>query len=411
MSSTTVSVPAQSAAGSPAFKRSSRALFLGGFASFAMLYSVQPLMPMLSAQFALSPAQGSWALSISTMTLAMSLLFTSAISDRIGRKPLMCAAMAVAALMTVLSACAHTYPQLLLARAALGLALGGMPAVAMAYLAEEIEAPSLGLAIGLYISGSAFGGMAGRLLAAVLSDLASWRWALALLGALGLLMAWDFARRLPASRNFHPNRAGWRQALEGGLRHLSDPGLARLFAIAFLLMGCYVGVYNYVGYRLLAAPFNLSQSAVGAISLLYLIGIVSSVWAGVLADRLGRRGVLWIFLATMPLGLLLTLSTSLPLIVVGLALFTFGFFAAHSVASSWVGRRARAPQALASAWYLFFYYLGASLVGSASGLVWARAGWGGVVALMCVALGLALLTALSLRNLAPLGPRPAAVPV
>ncbi|MET3130877.1 YNFM family putative membrane transporter [Oxalobacteraceae bacterium GrIS 1.11] len=399
------------AAGTPEFKRSNRALFFGGFATFALLYCIQPLMPLLSREFALSAAQSSWSLSISTAALAISLLVTSAISDRIGRKSLMVGALAIAAAMTVLCACAQNYAQLLLMRAALGVALGGMPAIAMAYLGEEIAPPSLGLSMGLYIAGSAFGGMAGRIVVSLLSDVWSWRAALVAMGALGLLAAAEFWRSLPASKNFHPSAHGWR-ALPAGLRlHLADAGLPSLFGLAFLLMGCFVSMYNYIAYRLLAAPFGLRQSTVGAIALLYLIGIFSSVWAGRLADRLGRRGVLWIMMSLMLAGLLLTLSNGLFLIVLGMALFTFGFFASHSIASSWVGRRARAPQALASALYLFFYYLGSSLIGSLSGLMWGRDGWPGVVAMLAFGLGLGLLIALRLRNLQPLGPRaPAPLP-
>ncbi|AKU22181.1 MFS transporter [Massilia sp. MB5] len=391
------------AAGSPEFKRSNRALFFGGFSSFALLYCVQPLMPVMAQQFALTPAQSSLSLSVATGALALSLLVSGVLSDRLGRKPLMVAAMATAALMTLLCAFAQDYHQLLLMRAALGVALGGMPAVAMAYLSEEIEPASLGLSMGLYISGSAFGGMVGRVLTSVLSDFLSWRVALAAVGIAGLLAALEFWRSLPASRNFRPVQGGW-PALAGGLRqHLGDDGLPWLFALAFLLMGCFVSAYNYIGYRLLAAPYHLSQSLVGAISFLYLIGIFSSVWAGKLADKLGRRGVLWIVMTVMGAGLLLTLAENLLLVVAGMALATFGFFASHSIASSWVGRRARAPQALASALYLFFYYLGSSLVGWLCGLAWSRGGWAGVVLLLAIFLALALLIALRLRKLLPIG--------
>jgi YNFM family putative membrane transporter len=391
------------AAGSPEFKRTNRALFFGGFSAFALLYCVQPLMPVLSHQFALTAAQSSMVLSVSTAALALSLLLSSALSERLGRKPLMVAAMAGAAVLTVLCAFAQNYPQLLVLRALLGAALGGMPAIAMAYLGEEIEPASLGLSMGLYISGSAFGGMAGRVLASVMSDYFSWRVALAATGVAGLLAAWEFWRSLPASRHFKPSQGGWRALPDGAKQHLSDPGLPWLFLLAFLLMGSYVSMYNYIAYRLLGAPYGLSQSVVGSISFLYLLGIYSSVWAGDLADRLGRRGVLWLMLAIMLSGLLLTLAHGLALIVAGAALFTFGFFATHSVASSWVGRRATTSKAMASALYLFFYYMGSSVIGSATGVMWGRAGWPGVVAVLGGALGLALLIALRLRKLAPVG--------
>ncbi|MFL6708302.1 MAG: MFS transporter [Massilia sp.] len=389
-------------AGSAAFKRINRAMVFGGFSTFALLYCVQPLMPLMAHEFALTPAQSSLSLSVSTAALAISLVLSSIASDRVGRKPMMITAMAGGAILTLACAFAHTFPQLLILRALLGVALGGMPAVAMTYLGEEIEANSLGLSMGLYIGGSAFGGMLGRVITSVISDYFSWRYALAGMGAAALYAAWEFRRSLPASQNFRQGQRGIAALAAGFRQHLRDPGLPWLFALAFLLMGCFVSLYNYIAYRMLGAPFNWSQSGVGLLSSMYLMGIFSSVWAGKLADRLGRRNVLWLVMAVMLLGLLLTLSGSPWLIVPGVGLFTFGFFASHSVASSWVGRRAREPKALASAMYLLFYYLGSSVLGSASGAAWSRAGWPGVVALLGSVLAISFLIALRLRTLAPL---------
>jgi YNFM family putative membrane transporter len=370
------------------------------------LYCVQPLMPLLAHDFHLSAAQSSLALSAATGALAVSLLASSVLSERYGRKPLMAGSMFAGGVLTLLAGFAQNYPQLLVLRFLLGLLLGGMPALAMAYLSEEIEGPSLGHSMGLYIGGSAFGGMLGRVLSSVISDFFDWRIAVGAMGLAGLYAAWEFNRSLPASTNWRPGQGGFRALINGTARHMGDAGLPWLFALAFLLMGAFVSMYNYIGYRLLAPPYAMRQSAVGALSILYLLGIFSSVWAGKLADRLGRRNVLWIVMLAMLGGLLLTLAPTLPLIVAGMGLFTFGFFASHSVASSWVGRRARPPQALASALYLFFYYLGSSVVGWLSGVVWGHAGWAGVVAILGVVLALAMLVALRLRSLAPLAPAP-----
>jgi YNFM family putative membrane transporter len=390
------------AAGSPDFKRINRAMAFGGFSTFALLYCVQPLMPLLARDFGLTPAQSSLALSLSTGALAVALLASSGLSDRFGRKPMMAASMLSGGVLTLLAAFTQGYAQLLVLRALLGFMLAGMPAVAMAYLSEEIHPSSLGLAMGTYIGGSAFGGMVGRLFASVISDFYSWRVALGVMGVAGLYAAFEFWRSLPASRNFRPGARG-AGALLGGVRgHLTDAGLPYMFALAFLLMGAFVTMYNYIGYRLLAPPFSMRQSVVGALSLLYLLGIFSSVWAGRLADKLGRRNVLWLVMSVMLGGLLCTLLDNVFAIVGGMGLFTFGFFASHSVTSSWVGRRARAPQAMASAIYLFMYYLGSSVVGWFSGYLWEHGGWPGVVALLGAILLVALAMALRLRGLAPL---------
>jgi YNFM family putative membrane transporter len=393
------------AVGTPDFKRINRAMAFGGFSTFALIYCVQPLMPLLARDFALTPAQSSLALSLTTGMLAVALLASSVISDRFGRKPIMAASMFSGGLLTLLAAFTQGYAELLVLRALLGLLIAGMPAVAMAYLSEEIDPKSLGVAMGTYIGGSAFGGMLGRVLASVISDFFSWRIAVGAMGIAGLYAAFEFTRSLPASRNFRPGERG-ASALLAGLRgHLTDKGLPWLFALAFLLMGAFVSMYNYIGYRLLAPPFSMRQSAVGAMSILYLLGIFSSVWAGKLADKFGRRNVLWAVMSVMIAGLLITLLDNVLAIVVGLGLFTFGFFASHSVASSWVGRRARAPQALASAIYLFMYYLGSSVIGWVSGYLWSHGGWAGVVLLLGAILAVALLVGLRLRGLVPLNPQ------
>src|SRR6476469_7957592 len=75
-------------AGSPEFKRINRAMVFGGFSTFALLYCVQPLMPLMAGEFALTPAQSSLVLSVSTAALAISLILSSIVSDRVGRKPM-----------------------------------------------------------------------------------------------------------------------------------------------------------------------------------------------------------------------------------------------------------------------------------------------------------------------------------
>ena len=267
-------------AGSPAFKRINRAMVFGGFSTFALLYCVQPLMPLMAHEFSLSPAQSSLSLSVSTGALAISLVLSSIVSDRVGRTPMMVTAMLGGAILTILCAFAQTFPQLLILRGLLGVALGGMPSIAMAYLGEEIEPTSLGLSMGLYIGGSAFGGMLGRVLTSVVSDFYSWRYALAGIGAAGLYSAWEFRRSLPDSKNFRQGQRGF-AALKAGVRlHLSDDGLPWLFSLAFLLMGCFVSMYNFIGFRMLGSPFGWSQTGVGLLSAMYLLGIFSSVWAG-----------------------------------------------------------------------------------------------------------------------------------
>jgi len=391
-------LPSHIEKGSPAFLRTSLALFAGGFATFALLYCVQPMMPVLSRAYGLTAAQSSLVLSISTIMLAIGLLIFGPISDAIGRKKLMVASLVCASAFTIGTVLMPSWHGVLLMRALIGLSLSGLAAVAMTYLSEEIHPLHLGLAMGLYISGNAIGGMSGRLITGVLVDFVSWQLAVAILGSLALAAALLFWRFLPESRNFRPTRLRPRALLAGFRAHLLDAGLPWLFLEGFLLMGAFVTLFNYIGYRLLDAPYHLSQALVGLLSVVYLAGIYSSAWVGSLADRLGRRRVLKAVIMVMLGGLLLTLFSPLALVLAGMLVFTFGFFGAHSVASSWIGRRALRNKGQASALYLFSYYLGSSLAGTLGGLFWHHYGWPGVGLFIAGLLLLALLAALHLAR-------------
>jgi MFS transporter, YNFM family, putative membrane transport protein len=376
-----------------------------------VLYCVQPLLPIFTHEFHVSPAESSLALSLSTGLLAVSLLIAGPLSEVWGRKPVMVVALFASAVLTLAAAVAPSWPVLLVLRALAGLTLSGVPAVAMAYLGEEMEAKAIGLAMGLYISGNALGGMAGRLVTGALSDFASWRVAVLLVGVLALLAALAFWRSLPPSAHFRPHALRWREIPGSFLGHLRDPGLPWLFAEAFLVMGGFVTVYNYLGFRLLAPPFSLSQTAVGAIFAVYLVGSASSAWIGHLAGRFGRRKVLWLTMVATIAGVALTLSDQLAVILAGIVIVTIGFFGAHSVASSWVGRRALTNRAQASSLYLLLYYLGSSVLGTAGGWFWARYGWPGVAGFVAGLFGVALLVAIRLAWLPPLQPEATSPPL
>ncbi|RQO68181.1 MFS transporter [Aquitalea sp. FJL05] len=398
----TISAASRLHAGSTAFRATARAMFVGGFCTFSMLYSMQPLMPMFAHDFALSPAAASSVLSVPTTGLALALIPASFLADKVGRKPVMNIALSLAALLMLLAAFAPSFQQFLYLRAIFGVVLAGLPAVAMAYLSEEVEPLSLGHSIGLYIAGNALGGMSGRFLAAVIADHFGWRAAVLALGVLGVAGAIEFWRSLPDSRHFKPVPLNLAELRRDVTSHFADGGLPWLFLSAFLFMGCFVSLYNYLGFRLLAAPFNLSHSVLGFVFSLYMVGIWASAWVGRMADRFGRRNMLWLMVLLMAAGLVCTLADSLWLMVPGIALFTFGFFGGHSVASSWIGRRAQRGKALASAFYLTAYYLGSSVVGSFSGLLWGMGKWNGVAAMIALGLVMLLLIALRLRKLEPL---------
>lgn len=354
--------------GTPAFRRTAAALFLAGFSTFGLLYTVQPLLPEFSRHFGVSAANSALTLSLSTGLLAVSMLIAGLISDRIGRRGVMVAALLVST----------DWSTLLVLRTLLGIALSGVPAVGMTYLAEEMDSRALGLAMGLYIGGNAIGGMSGRLIAGIVADHWGWRWGIGVVSLIALFSTVLLWIQLPPSRHFQQRRSGLRELPARWGRLFADPGLPWLFATAFVLMGVFVTLYNYLGYHLLAPPYRLSQTVVGLIFSVYLVGTFSSAWMGQQATRHGRSRVLAICYGLIALGIVLLALPWLGCMAAGIALVTFGFFGGHSVASSWVGSRAGTLRAEASALYLFAYYLGSSVAGVIGGVFYTHWDWLGV---------------------------------
>ncbi|QKG25252.1 MFS transporter [Actinomadura verrucosospora] len=387
--------------GSPGLRRVNLALFAAGLTTFMSLYCTQALLPELSESFGVSPARSSLLVSLATGAVAIAVIPVSSLSERYGRTRVMIVSSVASALVGLLIPLCGSFTALAAVRAVQGLALAGVPAVAMAYLADEVHGEHLGSAMGRYVAGTGIGGVLGRIVPGLVTDFAGWRWALAATGFLALAFTIAFWLLLPPSRFFRPARVDYRPLLT----HLRDPGLRRLYLIALTAMAGFVTVYNFLTYRLLDAPFHLPYAVVSLIAVMNIAGSAASARAGILADRSGRRRVLLGSLVLAAAGLCLTLPAVLPLVGIGLLVFTVGFFGTHAVASGWVGRRASTARAQASALYLFAYYLGSSIGGTAGGVAYEHGHWTGTALYVLVLLGVALLAGAGMRSARCVGRR------
>ena len=283
----------------------------------------------------------------------------------------------------------ESFELMLLLRLAQGIMLAGFPAMAIAYINEEFDASIVGSVVGIYVSGTSIGGLAGRLLLSSLTDMFSWRTALLVLGVVYALIGVAFLLMLPRAGHRvdrHAPIALWHEFH----RLLGNRRLIAVYIIALCIMGSFVCTYNFLSFELLAEPYLLSQTAVGFVYLIYLVGTLSSTVMGRLSDRIGNGRTVLISLALMLAGNLISLSMPLWSTLLGVAVFTYGFFGAHSAACSWAGRLDPGDKARISSMYMFFYYVGGSTIGSAGGYFLLHFGWAGIVAFLCAAIAIAL---------------------
>lgn len=379
--------------GSREYRKLLIALLCAGVATFAQLYSPQGILPLIASQLDVTAAQSALLISAATIGLAVGALPWAWLSDRIGRLTAMKASMATATLFGIAGTVVPGFDGILVLRVLEGLAIGGVPTLAIAYLHEEVRPSAAAVAAAVYVSGTSIGGLAGRLVAAPISERLGWRVGPAVVLGMALAATVVFALIAPPPRRAGAHGAGTRHGLHVSRRTLWSPSMLALYGQGFLLMGGFVAVYNYLAFRLRAAPFGLSTAVTSLLFLAYLAGTFSSQQAGRLASRLGRLHVLIGAIAVFVAGALLTLADSLPIIITGLVVLTAGFFAAHAIASGWTGARTRGGGAQAPALYNVTYYTGSSIMGWFGGIIFTRLGWPGLTGLTITLAALAAVLA------------------
>jgi YNFM family putative membrane transporter len=393
--------------GSAGYGKVLAGLAFAGVATFAQLYSTQAVLPIMATDLRITAAEAALTISLATVGLAVTVIPWSFLADRIGRVRAMAMGITAATVLGLLVPLAGSFGMLLGLRLLEGMALGGIPAIAIAYLNEEVNKAHAALAAGSYVAGTTLGGLAGRLVAGPVGELWGWRAAALAVSLLATVAAVLFLLLVPKARGFTPAKAaGLRGAGRTLAGHLRNPRLLALYVQAFLMMGGFVAVYNYLGFRLAGPGFGLPATLISLIFLAYLSGTVSSRWAAALTLRFGRRNVLLAGVLLMVAGLALTLTQPLAVILLGLVVFTGGFFAAHSIGAGWTGSIASSGRAQAASLYNLSYYLGSSVIGWAGGLVFQSWGW---PALAITVMVLACLTAVTVAVAHPRrGTHPAA---
>lgn len=352
------------------------AMLAAGLATFNSLYATQAILPVLADYFLLTSSQASWTVSAATGSLALAIVPASVLSEQFGRGRVIIVSAVCSTVVGLLLPWAPSAWWLIIGRGIQGVFLAGVPAVAMTWLSEELSARQLSRAMGVYVAGTSIGGLSGRLIPSGIlelftmnpswvSSVAPWRVAMAASAAFAFVCALLIAMILPPQKNFHPKRLTLGGEFRAMASHWANRQLALLFFLGFVLMGSFVSMYNFIGFRL-TQEFGLSEGVVGAIFLLYLAGTFTSARAG----RWPPARALLLSSVAYVLSTVVIQSHHLALVVAGLLGFTAAFFAAHAIASSWVGKLATHDRAEASSTYLLCYYAGSSLLGWSHWSTW-----------------------------------------
>ncbi|SFL88340.1 MFS transporter [Salibacterium qingdaonense] len=362
-----------------AFWRATLALGAAAMMTFANLYFPQPLLPHFSESFGVSETTASLLVSVPLFVLGITFFVYTALSDAFGRRPIIFTALGLGTLGTIAVSAAPTFEVMLAGRIFQAAGLAGIPVAAMAYISEEFKMRAMTVAVGAYISCNSLGGMSGRVLSGVLTDIWNWRTAFIVMTVLSVILTVLVYMLLPRSQEFQGRPLKLKTIIQDNKDHLASPLLRGAYIIGGLHFLLFMGIFTFITYYLSQEPFHASTGILGLLFLTYSAGTVSSTLAGKAAQRWKQTVCMFTGMACMAVSLAATLVPVFPVIIAALLLLCFGFFFTHSTSSAWVTRHAAHARASASGLYLTSYYIGGSLGSLYYGVLWTWLGWNAVI--------------------------------
>lgn len=364
----------------------SRSLLIGaiGFLTLVDLFATQAILPSLAVSYGVSAAEIGVAANASTLGMAVAGLFVGAFSANIERKRAIGLSLLVLAVPTALLAFAPNLTIFALLRVIQGLFMASAFTLTLTHLAERCERRT-STALAAYVTGVVASNLIGRLAAALVASLVGAESSFLFFAGLNIAGAALIAVAL--TRNAPEPMANQGRFWSAWFRHLATSALRRTFAIGFLILFGFIGVFTYVGFVLSQPPHGLSMSALGLVFLVFLPSMVTTPMAGSVSRRLGPGVALPASLVLALAGLALMLLPSLAAIVAGMALVGVGTFFAQAIATGHIGRIATHDKAAASGLYLSAYYCGGLTGAAVIGQLFDRFGWPVAIGGVFVALG------------------------
>ncbi|KQU79046.1 MFS transporter [Mesorhizobium sp. Root102] len=363
------------------------------FLTLVDLFATQAILPSLVIKFGVSRATMGFAVNASTFGMAVAGIAVALFGRGIDRRNGIWISLAILAIPTTLLSQTDSIVVFALLRVAQGLCMSTAFTLTMAYLAEHFSARQTTSALAAYVTGNVASNFFGRLMSAAVADtfgISTNFLTFAALNLSGAALVWFTLQKTSAAMRVdtvgHSARASWKGPLE-------NAELRACFAIGFLILFVFIGTFTYVNFQLVAPPLSLSPMALGLIYFVFLPSMLTTPLAGRVTAGLGPRIGIGATLAMAIVGLLLLLTTSLPIVLAGMALVAMGTFLAQAIATGHVSRAASRDRTAASGIYLASYY-GGGLAGSfVIGQIYDRIGWTACVAVLAAFLAGAIAVA------------------
>lgn len=331
-------------------------------AAFANLYLFQPLLPVLAKHYHVNELGVNMVMASAMAGMGIGLIVFAGLADALGRRQIYVWSIFFGVVLTLFMPLVSSFSMLLGLRLIQGFLLAGCPAVAIAFLSDELPLARLPASIGWFVAANSAGGLSGRVFSAVLAQLGGhWQIACWGVGGLTLIIMLVTVKWLPQAQQFTAQPFSIGQTSRQFWQHLHNRRLLAIYLIGGILFGVFVNQFSFLLFLLSSPPYSLPTALSGMIFLCYLSGTLSAARSARFSQRYGLVNGILTGLLCMLVGCFLLVSSSIGVIIGGLVILAAGFFFCHSQASALVSRQVNQAKASAQALYTLFYYFGASI--------------------------------------------------
>src|SRR6478752_6624589 len=342
--------------------------------AFLHLYAPQAVLPMMAREYGVGAADASLIITAGTLAVAATAPFTGALSDVIGRKRLIVAALALLLIPATMTALAPTLNQIIFWRFVHGLLLPPIFAVTIAYVGDEFPPNEANSVFGVYAAASSVGGFLGRFVPGMLADYVGWRGGFLAL-ACGSVISFLIVFFLLTPERRFVRATNLSSSLLQMIGHLRNPQLLSIYAVGFGVLFNFIATFTYLAFHLAAPPFNRSPAFLGSIFVVYLIGAAAALWLGRAIAWLGRRNFALCVLALWACGMLVSLIPSVTAIMFSLVVASTCGILTQASSTSFVAMTAKTGTSAAVGLYVTSFYIGGTFGGWLPALAYEAGGW------------------------------------
>jgi predicted MFS family arabinose efflux permease len=336
---------------------------LASFAAALSLRALDPVLPHVADELAVTIAIAAGLSSALAFTFAITQPVLGAAADMFGKARLMVVCLVLLGFANILGAMTTSYPLLLATRVLAGVGAGGVFPVTLSLTADLVAPLKRQVAISRVLAGSMTGNLLGATASGVIGDMLGWRGVLAVLGTLAIVASVAVSIGFSNAQLAKPPGRVDLGVLRHGYRTIfKNPNTAICYSAVFIEGCCIFGLFPYIAAFLFERGVT-SLSIAGMVLACFACG--GLFYAATVSRMLPRIGVNGMMISGgMVIGLQLAVMAFGPLWqaqALCLLFMGWGFYMLHGSLQVFSSELSQEARASAMSLHAFCFFMGQSV--------------------------------------------------